>query len=118
MLDSFKTEKVPKPSDLTRKIEVIGAGLGRIGTMSFSAALEKLLEGPIYPSGNMLISDDECMVFFFIKQAVTHSFCSDSEDLVSNPGPRRRPTYCVCLTSIHATRLRRGDGYLGCGIPS
>ncbi|KAN0110093.1 hypothetical protein V8E51_006480 [Hyaloscypha variabilis] len=59
MLDSFKTGKVPKPTDLTRKIEVIGAGLGRTGTMSFSAALEKLLDGPVYHSGNMLISDEE-----------------------------------------------------------
>ncbi|KAE9362763.1 hypothetical protein N431DRAFT_551022 [Stipitochalara longipes BDJ] len=59
MLDSFKAGKVPKPTDITRKIEVIGAGLGRTGTMSFSAALEKLLHGPIYHSGNMLISDEE-----------------------------------------------------------
>jgi hypothetical protein len=60
MLDSFKTGKVPKPTDLSRKIEVIGAGLGRTGTMSFSAALDKLLNGPVYHSGNMLISDEEC----------------------------------------------------------
>ena len=60
MLDSFKTGKVPKPTDLTRKIGVIGAGLGRTGTMSFSAALEKLLDGPVYHSGNMLISEEEC----------------------------------------------------------
>ena len=60
MLESFKTGKVPRPTDFTRKIEVIGAGLGRTGTMSFSAALEKLLEGPVYHSGNMLISDKEC----------------------------------------------------------
>jgi hypothetical protein len=59
MVDSFKTGEVPKPTDLTRKIEVIGAGLGRTGTMSFSAALEKLLNGPVYHSGNMLISDEE-----------------------------------------------------------
>ncbi len=71
MLDSFKTGKVPKSSDLMCKIEAFDADLGRTGTMSFSAALEKLLEGPIYHSGNMLISDDECMVFLFIKQAVT-----------------------------------------------
>jgi hypothetical protein len=61
MVDSFKTGEVPKPTDLTRKIEVIGAGLGRTGTMSFSAALEKLLNGPVYHSGNMLISDEECI---------------------------------------------------------
>ncbi|KAE8452502.1 hypothetical protein EG329_000405 [Mollisiaceae sp. DMI_Dod_QoI] len=59
MLDSFKTGKVPKSSDLMCKIEAFDADLGRTGTMSFSAALEKLLEGPIYHSGNMLISDDE-----------------------------------------------------------
>ena len=59
MLESFKTGKVPKPKDLNRKIQVIGAGLGRTGTMSFSAALEKLLDGPAYHSGNMLISNGE-----------------------------------------------------------
>jgi Sulfotransferase domain len=60
MLESFKTGKIPKPTNLARKIEVIGAGIGRTGTMSFSAALEKLLSGPVYHSGNMLISDEEC----------------------------------------------------------
>jgi Sulfotransferase domain len=60
MLDSFKSGKVPKPGDVYRKIEVIGSGLGRTGTMSFSAVLEKLLDGPVYHSGNMLISDEEC----------------------------------------------------------
>jgi hypothetical protein len=59
MIDSFRSGKVPKPSDLSRKIEVISSGMGRTGTMSFSAALEKLLKGPVHHSGNMILSDEE-----------------------------------------------------------
>ncbi|KAJ6031912.1 NAD dependent epimerase/dehydratase [Penicillium herquei] len=39
---------VPKPGT---KIQVIGAGLPRTGTASFSAALETLLDGPIFHGG-------------------------------------------------------------------
>jgi hypothetical protein len=59
IVGSFKSGKVPKTTDLSRKIEAIGSGLGRTGTMCFSTALERLLGGPVYHSGNKLISDKE-----------------------------------------------------------
>jgi hypothetical protein len=45
---------------ISRELQVIGIGFGRTGTMSFSVALKKLLNEPVYHSGNMLISDEEC----------------------------------------------------------
>jgi hypothetical protein len=117
MVDSFKTGEVPKPTDLTRKIEVIGAGLGRTGTMSFSAALEKLLNGPVYHSGNMLISDEECIAAPPLQALSKLKFLpSNSENLVSDPRPSRRATGRVFLPAIHASRLHRSDRYLGRGI--
>ncbi|PYI00850.1 NAD dependent epimerase/dehydratase [Aspergillus sclerotiicarbonarius CBS 121057] len=43
-----QTPSVPQPGT---KIQVIGAGLSRTGTASFSAALAILLDGPIYHGG-------------------------------------------------------------------
>jgi hypothetical protein len=48
-----------KPTDKTRKIQVIGSGMGRTGTMSLSAALERLLDGKVYHCGTMIFQDEE-----------------------------------------------------------
>jgi hypothetical protein len=58
MLDKLQGEYV-KPSDISRKIEVIGSGFGRTGTMSLSAALEKLLRGPVFHSGTIIFQDEK-----------------------------------------------------------
>lgn len=57
MLDKLQGEYV-KPSDISRKIEVIGSGFGRTGTMSLSATLEKLLCGPIFHGGTIIMQDE------------------------------------------------------------
>jgi hypothetical protein len=38
---------------------VIGAGIGRTGTKSLSAALERLLGGKVYHSGTLIIQDEQ-----------------------------------------------------------
>ncbi|KAE8441952.1 hypothetical protein EG329_004160 [Mollisiaceae sp. DMI_Dod_QoI] len=48
-----------KPKDKNRKIQVIGSGLGRTGTMSLSAALETLLNGKVYHTGTIIFQDNE-----------------------------------------------------------
>ncbi len=40
------------PKDFSRQVQVIGAGIGRTGTVSFSFALQKLLNGPVCHGGN------------------------------------------------------------------
>jgi hypothetical protein len=42
---------VPQPG---ARFQVIGAGLSRTGTASFSAALEILLDGPVYHGGTQI----------------------------------------------------------------
>jgi hypothetical protein len=39
------------PKDLSRSVQVIGAGYSRTGTVSLSLALERLLNGPVCHSG-------------------------------------------------------------------
>jgi hypothetical protein len=41
------------------KLQVIGAGMSRTGTTSFGAALEYLLEGPVYHGGTQLLENEE-----------------------------------------------------------
>jgi hypothetical protein len=64
MADKIKSGAVVKPKDLTRQIQVIGSGLGRTGTMSFSAALERLLGAPVYHSGTIVFQDEECKIIW------------------------------------------------------
>jgi hypothetical protein len=50
----------PSPQDKNyRRIQVIGAGIGRTGTKSLSAALERLLGGKVYHSGTLIIQDEQ-----------------------------------------------------------
>lgn len=49
------------PTDLSRKVRVIGAGFSRTGTVSFALALERLLQGPVCHSGTALLLREEGM---------------------------------------------------------
>ena len=48
------------PTDLSREVQVIGAGFSRTGTVSFALALEKLLKGPVCHSGTAILRREEC----------------------------------------------------------
>ncbi len=50
--ESYSNEFSIVPKDLSRQVQVIGAGMGRTGTVSFSLALQKLLDGPVCHGGN------------------------------------------------------------------
>ncbi|KAH8682095.1 P-loop containing nucleoside triphosphate hydrolase protein [Xylariales sp. PMI_506] len=43
------------PRDPSRKLEVIDAGFSRTGTLSFTLAIEKLLDGPVMHGGTQLV---------------------------------------------------------------
>lgn len=47
------------PTDLSREVQVIGAGFSRTGTVSFALALEKLLQGPVCHSGTAILMREE-----------------------------------------------------------
>ncbi|KAI1323987.1 hypothetical protein F5Y16DRAFT_327143 [Xylariaceae sp. FL0255] len=47
------------PTDPSRKLEVIDAGFSRTGTLSFSAALEKLLDGPVHHGGTQIFNRED-----------------------------------------------------------
>ncbi len=64
MVDKIRDGKIAKPTDRSRQIKVIGGGLGRTGTMSMTAALERLLNGPVYHTGTILFQDEEGMKIF------------------------------------------------------
>lgn len=55
---------VPKPGV---KLRVIGAGLSRTGTASFSRALEILLDGPVYHGGTQTTLGPEIEIMSWIK---------------------------------------------------
>lgn len=56
----------PKPNT---KLQVIGAGLPRTGTASFSAALEILLNGPVYHGGTQVTLGPEYEIKTWLKAA-------------------------------------------------
>ncbi|KAK4102320.1 hypothetical protein N658DRAFT_506507 [Parathielavia hyrcaniae] len=47
------------PADLTRRLQVIGAGLPRTGTVSMAMAYEKLLDGPVMHGGTQLLNRED-----------------------------------------------------------
>ena len=55
---------VPKPGT---KLQVIGAGLSRTGTASFSKALEIILDGPVYHGGTQTTLGPEVEITSWIK---------------------------------------------------
>jgi len=66
------------PTDLSREVQVIGAGFSRTGTVSFALALEKLLKGPVCHSGTAILRREEAYVQKWITIQDTHA----SEDLI------------------------------------
>lgn len=46
------------PTDPTRKLEVIGVGFSRTGTVSYARAYEQLLDGPAFHAGDLLQRED------------------------------------------------------------
>ncbi|KAJ5035646.1 uncharacterized protein L3040_008111 [Drepanopeziza brunnea f. sp. 'multigermtubi'] len=50
------------PTDLSRELQVIGAGFSRTGTVSFAMALERLLSGPVCHSGTAILLREEAYV--------------------------------------------------------
>lgn len=59
IVSQLKSGAPEKPKDKSRRIQVIGSGMGRTGTMSLSAALERLLDGKVYHTGTMIFQDEE-----------------------------------------------------------
>ncbi|KAF8847516.1 hypothetical protein BDZ45DRAFT_780148 [Acephala macrosclerotiorum] len=53
-----ETQKA-KPTDLSRHIQVIGAGFSRTATVSFTLALQKLLKGPVCHGGAASLTREE-----------------------------------------------------------
>lgn len=47
------------PTNPSKQIQVIGAGMSRTGTVSFGLALERLLDGPVYHGGEALALREE-----------------------------------------------------------
>lgn len=70
-----------RPPDPTKKIQVIGAGVSRTGTLSFGLALERLLDGPVYHGGSSLVlgGNDERHVKKWI-DILRHTPCKSTSD--------------------------------------
>jgi hypothetical protein len=47
------------PTDKTRRVQVIGAGFSRTGTVSMNMALERLLDGPAMHGGTQIIGRED-----------------------------------------------------------
>lgn len=47
------------PTDPSRKLQVIGAGYSRTGTMTMQLALEKLLDGPVMHGGTQILTRED-----------------------------------------------------------
>jgi hypothetical protein len=47
------------PTDPSRKLQVIGAGYSRTGTVTMQLALEKLLDGPVLHGGTQILSRED-----------------------------------------------------------
>ena len=67
---------VPKPGV---KLQVIGAGLSRTGTASFSRALEMILDGPVYHGGTQATLGPEIEIKSWIKVLSHWPARNDSE---------------------------------------
>ena len=71
-------QKASKPSPNVR-LRVIGAGLSRTGTLSFTRALEILLEGPVYHGGTQLFMSDESVIKTW-NRVVSHTPIRNASD--------------------------------------
>ncbi|KAH7397497.1 hypothetical protein BKA64DRAFT_672001 [Cadophora sp. MPI-SDFR-AT-0126] len=66
------------PTDLTREVQVIGAGFSRTGTVSFALAVEKLLKGPVCHSGTAILRREEA----YVQKWITIQDPSASEQVI------------------------------------
>lgn len=48
------------PTDKSRRLEVIDAGFSRTGTLSYTYALEILLDGPVHHTATQLLNREDC----------------------------------------------------------
>lgn len=48
-----------RPKDKNRSLRVIGAGFSRTGTLSFTMAIERLLNGPVCHGGTACLNREE-----------------------------------------------------------
>ncbi|KAM0804847.1 P-loop containing nucleoside triphosphate hydrolase protein [Usnea florida] len=69
----------PQPTDPTKQLQVIGAGMSRTGTVSFGLALERLLDGPVYHGGEALALREESHIKTWI-DILHHTPCKSAED--------------------------------------
>ncbi|EON98816.1 putative nad dependent epimerase dehydratase protein [Phaeoacremonium minimum UCRPA7] len=99
----------PKPG---AKLRVIGAGLPRTGTASFSAALEILLDGPVYHGGTQVCLGPEAEAKGWIAAWQRYSQPDPipiSEDDIRPAWPKRTPED---EAFIKDTLRKRFDGYM------
>lgn len=99
----------PKPG---AKLRVIGAGLPRTGTASFSAALEILLDGPVYHGGTQVCLGPEQEAKGWIAALQRYSQPDPtpiSEDDLRPALPRRTPED---EAFIRDTLTKRFDGFV------
>ena len=50
------------PTDPSRKLQVIGAGYSRTGTVTMQLALDKLLDGPVMHGGTQILAREDGIV--------------------------------------------------------
>lgn len=48
------------PTDNSRRLKVIDAGFSRTGTLSYTYALEILLDGPVHHTATQLFNREDC----------------------------------------------------------
>lgn len=113
-----QTASLPQPG---KTIQVIGAGLSRTGTASFSRALEILLEGPVYHCGTQstIGPRQEIQTWIEILQhwlcatelAPTHATDPDRDrDRDQDPTPNPKPAQArSTMLNLLSTQL---DGYI------
>lgn len=66
------------PTDPSRQVEVIGAGFSRTGTVTFSLAMERLLNGPVMHAGTQMLQRED-------GKAAPQTFASLDQDRILIP---------------------------------
>ncbi|TVY81029.1 hypothetical protein LSUE1_G005787 [Lachnellula suecica] len=64
--DLLQRTQSKAPTDLSKSLKVIGAGMSRTATVSFTLALSRLLDGPVCHSGSASLLREEGSVCFLI----------------------------------------------------
>ncbi|PBP18371.1 hypothetical protein BUE80_DR010924 [Diplocarpon rosae] len=84
------------PTDLSRQVQVIGAGFSRTGTVSFALALESLLKGPVCHSGTAILLREE------VHRGVDETVPGGIGDLLDS-GPGELVAKCPGVDEEHGT---------------